>query len=194
MHEYKSQLFSFFTIISFKTFHRLFFTLSRKHFNDASGFPVIMTSLCFTSSESKWARNPVVPVFAATCFKLKFGRLQTDILSLGLRIHDCRSRDCCSDLLKVPKISSWGSFQILRSRFFFARILQERYAWVVLNFNHFQLKNTTFNQNILFSNAVLDLLNHSGFLVWISPISAALRLWCFLTLLSQMWPLFEGSA
>ena len=59
----------------------------------------------------------------------------------------------------------------------------------MLNFNYFELRNITFNQKILFSNAVVDLLNHSGFLVWISPISAASRLQCFLTLLSQMWPL-----
>ena len=115
----------FLTIICFKTFDRLFFTLSRKHFNDASGFPVIMSSLCFTNSESKWARNPVVPVFGATCLKLKFGRLQTDVLSLGLRIHNCRSRDRCSDLLKVPKISSRGSFQISRSSFFCKNFMGE---------------------------------------------------------------------
>ena len=176
----------------FQNLSQIVFHFIKKAF-DASGFPVIMSSLCFTNNESKWARNPVVPVFGATCFKLKFGGLQTDILSSGLRIHECHSRDRCSNLLKVPKISSRGAF-IFPEAVFFARILQELFRRVVLNFNHFELKNITFNQKILFSNAVLDLLNHSGFLVWISPISAASRLWCFLTLLSQMWPLFEGSA
>ena len=33
----------------------------------------------------------------------------------------------------------------------------------MLKFNLFQLKNITFNQNILFPNAALDLINHSGF-------------------------------
>ena len=74
--------------------------------------------------------------------------------------------------LKALKSLLGGAFRFWEA-VFFCRILQELYGWVVLNFNHFQLKNTTFNQNILFSNAVLDLLNHSGFLVWISPISAA---------------------
>ena len=144
-----------------------------------------MCSLCFTNSESKWARNPVVSVFGAICFKLKFGGPQTDVLSPGLRIHDCCSRDCCSDLLKVPKISSRGSFQIPRSNFL-QEFCKNFMGHLVLKFNHFELKKITFNQNILFSNAVLYLLNHSGFLVWISPISAASRLQCFLTLFSQI--------
>ena len=124
-------------------------------------------SLCFTNSESKWSRNPAVSVFGATCFKLKFGRLQTDVLSPGLHIHsyDCRSRDRCIDLLKVPKISSRGSSSDSQKQLFVARILQELFGRVVLKFNHFELKNITFNQNILFSNAVLDLVNHSGFSV-----------------------------
>ena len=154
-----------------------------------------MSSLCFTNSESKWSRNPTVSVFGATCFKLKFGRIQTDVLSPGLHIHayDCRSRDRCIDLLKSLKSLLGGAFRFPEA-VFFARILQELFGRVVLKFNHFELKNITFNHNILFSHAVLDLLNHSGFSVWISPISAASRLPCFLTLLSQMWPLFEGSA
>ena len=65
--------------------------------------------------------------------------------------------------LKVPKISSRGSSRFPEAVFFFARILQELQGQVVLKFNHFQLKNITSNQNILFPNAALDLINHSGF-------------------------------
>ena len=90
--------------------------------------------------------------------------------------------------LKSLKSLLGGAF-LFTEAVFFARILQELFGQVVLNFDYFGLKNITFHQKILFSNAVVDLLNHSGFLVWISPISAASRLQCFLTLLSQMWPL-----
>ena len=51
---------------------------------------------------------------------------------------------------------------------FVARILQELFGRVVLKFNHFELKNITFNQNILFSNAVLDL--DPVYMEWGTPV------------------------
>ena len=161
----------FFTITGFKKFHTLFFTYQESiwRFWFSSNYHELCLRLpcvwlTVKENDRKWS------VFGATCFKLKFGRLQTDVLSPGLHIHayDCRSRDRCIDLLKVPKISSRGSSSDSQKQFFVARILQELFGRVVLKFNHFELKNITFNQNILFSNAVLDL--DPVYMEWGTPV------------------------
>ena len=52
------------------------------------------------------SEKPCSHCWGAVCFKLKFGGLRwclLELLSLGLRIHDRRSRGRRSDLRKVPK-------------------------------------------------------------------------------------------
>ena len=73
-----------------------------KKISDISGFPVITSSLHFTSSESKWARNPFVTVWVPLALSWNLVGCSY-VLSPGLCIHHHRSRGCHSDLLKVPK-------------------------------------------------------------------------------------------
>ena len=70
--------------------------------------------------------------------------------------------------LKSLKSLLGGSSSDSQKQFFVARILQELFGRVVLKFNHFELKNITFNQNILFSNAVLDL--DPVYMEWGTPV------------------------
>ena len=132
----------FFTITGFKKFHRLFFTYQESiwRFWFSSNYHELCLRLpcvwlTVKENDRKWS------VFGATCFKLKFGRLQTDVLSPGLYIHayDCRSRDRCIDLpLKSLKSLLGGAPAIPRSSFLlqeFCKNFLGEWCWNLITLN-----------------------------------------------------------
>ena len=64
-------------------------------------FSIITSSLRFTNSKSKWARNLAIAVWLPLAQSWNLACYDA-LLSPGLRIHDRRSRGRRSGLLKVP--------------------------------------------------------------------------------------------
>ena len=90
----------------FKTFHRLFSLYQESIWCFWLSSLLITSSMRFTSSEGKWARNPVVTVWVPPASSWNLAD-EGDVLSPGLCIHDRRSRGFLKPLLSCAGLLPW---------------------------------------------------------------------------------------